>query len=330
MSVSRDKNGTWQYNFMYLGRRYHRRFSNASYEEVKGYEAIAKSELVQRRYDITSSKEYTLKELIDDYKIYRENNYTRPKEFDYVIDKFFNMTGNKFANDISLQDIEKYRNSRIGKVSNSSINRETDNIKKLFSLAYDNHKIKENPCSKLVDLRIKNPPERYLTAEEEKKLLEVANPILKAMIILAINTGIRQSELLNLKWQDVFFDKGYLIVLNSKNKKSRKLLLSKTVQDELKQIPRLSEYVFTNPMTKTKYVDIKTTFKRAVDKAGIPHITFHKLRHTTATRLNEKGVDIATIQEILDHADISTTRKYVHSTRKNLVEAMKVLEDYTQ
>jgi site-specific recombinase XerD len=61
---------------------------------------------------------------------------------------------------------------------------------------------------------------------------------------------------------------------------------------------------------------------------SIPHITFHELRHTTASRLNEKGVDILTIKEILDHADLKTTQQYTHTPRKNILDAVNVLESY--
>lgn len=70
------------------------------------------------------------------------------------------------------------------------------------------------------------------------------------------------------------------------------------------------------------------TFSRTVERAGIPHITFHELRHTTASRLNEKGVDILTIKEILDHSDLKTTQQYTHTPRKNILDAVNILEEY--
>ena len=180
----------------------------------------------------------------------------------------------------------------------------------------------------LKKLKIENPNKRYLTKEEEKKLLEVSNPTLRAMIILALNTGMRVGEILNLKWEHVFMKQKYLVALNPKNGKPRKLLINKKLETVLKSIPVLSEYVFTNPKTKTKYQNIKKTFSRAVEKAKIPHITFHELRHTVASRLNEQGVDILTIKEILDHSNITTTQLYTHTPRKNVLDAVNILDDY--
>lgn len=96
----------------------------------------------------------------------------------------------------------------------------------------------------------------------------------------------------------------------------------------MEKLPRISEYVFSNPTTKTKYKNIKKTFSRTVARAGIPHIAFYELRHTTASRLNEKGVDILTIKEILDHADLKTTQQYTHIPRKNILDAVNILETY--
>ena len=162
----------------------------------------------------------------------------------------------------------------------------------------------------------------------EKKLLKAANPIMKAIIIVAIHTGMRASEIKNLKWSDVFMKEGYLIALNTKNGKSRELLITPQMKRELKKIPKLSEYVFTNPVNMKKYKDFKSTFTRTVEAAKIPKITFHELRHTTASRLNELGVDLASIQEYLDHADARTTQQYIHKPKKNILDAVKRLSEY--
>ena len=330
MSVSKDKKtGYYQYEFMYKGVRYHRRFKDASYDDVIGFESIARSELRKSGYDIAKDRhDYMLSEIVQDFKIYADNNYTRPDEAKFIIDNFYNLTGNKLAENVTLNDFEKYRTIRLKTVKASSVNREMDNIRRCFSLAKSNKKIRINPCDDLKKLRIKNPTKRFLTKEEEKKLLKVSNSIMKAVIIVALYTGMRSSEIKNLKWSDVFLNENYLIALNTKNGKSRKLLITKQMKKELMKIPHLSEYVFTNPITKEPYKEFKTTFKRTVKRANIPHITFHELRHTTASRLNELGIDLATIQEYLDHADARTTQKYIHKPKKNILDAVSKLSRY--
>lgn len=331
MSVSKDKNtGNYQYNFMYKGVRYHRNFKDASYDEVVGFELIAKSELRKSGYDISKDRhDYMLSELVQDFKEYAENNYTRPHEAMFIVNNFYNLTGNKQAEQITLNDFEKYRTYRKGcNVQNSTINREMNYISRVFSLAKSNKKIRNNPCENLKRLKIKNPRKRFLTKDEEQKLLSASNPTMRAIIIIALHTGMRVSEIKNLKWSDVFLKDKYLIALNTKNGRSRKLIITPQMEQELLSLPRLSEYVFTNPETKEPYKDFKTTFSRTVIRSGIPHITFHELRHTTASRLNELGVDLSTIQEYLDHADARTTQQYIHKPKYNILNAVNRLSEY--
>lgn len=332
MSVSKDKKtGYYQYEFMYKGVRYHRRFKNASYDEVVGYEAIARAELRKSGYDISENKVYVLSEIIEDFKTYSKNNYVDSeniKSAERIADNFYKLIGNKPAEQVTINDLEKYRAQRKDEVKASSINREMNYIKRIFSLARSNKKIRFNPCDDLKPLRIQNPTKRFLTKEEEKKLLKVANPIMKAIIIVAIHTGMREGEIRNLKWADVFMKQKFLIALNTKNGKPRKLLITPQMEKELKKLPRLGEYVFMNPVTKKPYVDFISTFLRTVKNAKIPHITFHELRHTTASRLNELGVDLITIQEYLDHADARTTQQYIHNPKKNILDAVKRLSQY--
>ena len=262
---------------------------------------------------------------------YAKNNLTRANEAIDHVKTFYRIAGNKPANQVSLSDLQKYisyrknqkiKNNKNKYVSNASINREMDDIRRCFSIAKINKKIKVNPCDDLIDLRIENPTKRYLTKEEEKKLLEHANPIMKVIIVTALHTGMRKSEIINLKWSDVFLDEGYLIALNTKNGRSRELIITPKMKEGLSGLSKLSEYVFTSPVTKTKYADFKSTFSRTVKRAKIPYITFHELRHTTASRLNELGVDLATIQEYLDHSDAKVTQKYIHKPRKNIIDAI--------
>lgn len=330
MTVYKHPKDYYGYSFMYKGQRYHKTFKGLSKVEVEALETVHKSELIKNGYDIAQKKVHYLEEIIKDFKEYAQAHYTRPNEFDYVIKMFLKIVGNKNVEQITLADFEKYVNYRLKKVKNSTINREMDVIRRIFSIAVDNNKLKVNPCKKLKDLRIENPPERYLTKDEEVKLLAVCNPLMKAIIITAIHTGMRENELLSLKWEDVFFDEGYLIARNTKNNKPRKLPITETLNKELRQIMHISEYVFTCPTSLTKYKDISSTFDRAVKRAKIPHISFHKLRHTTASRLNEMGVDIVTIQKILDHQDIKTTMLYTHNSSDSITNAFVKLNQYKQ
>jgi len=328
MSVFKHKNGYYGYSFMYQGKRYCKTFKGMEKDDVAKLETVHRSELIKTGYDITEKRQVYLSELINDLKAYSSAHHSRPNERDYVLDDFLKLTGDKIAQQVTPYDIEKYIKYRIGKVKNSTINRDFDTVYRIFSLGIDNEKIEKNPCKKVKKLRVEHPPERYLTKDEEIKLLAVCNPIMRVIVITALHTGMRQNEILSLKWEDLFFNEGYLIARNTKNNKPRKLLLTDTLQQELKTLPKLSEYVFTSPVTNSRYTQVKCTFRRAVKRAGIPHICFHQLRHTTASRLNEKGVDIVTIQTILDHAELRTTQRYTHGASASIINAFNLLNNY--
>ena len=99
---------------------------------------------------------------------------------------------------------------------------------------------------------------------------------------------------------------------------------------ELNQYRGNAEYVFTNPDTGTRYADVKKSFSAACREAGITNFTFHDLRHTFGTRLADAGVDVVKIKELMGHASIVTTMRYIHATDQGKRGAITVLSEYRQ
>ena len=323
MSVYKDKRtNSWCYKFIYKGVQYHRCFKGATKDEVIGFESIAKSELRKSNYDIASDNHnYTLSQIIAEYKEFRAYNYARPEEFDYVIDKFYSLIGNKIAEQITLADLEKYRSYRKGKVKNSTINREMDNIKRVFSLAFENKRIRFNPCSELKNLKIENPNKRFLTKEEEKRLLKVANPTMRVMIILALNTGMRVGEILNLKWENIDFN-ARQITLKVKDStrqggKNLSIPMVTPLYLILKELPQTDDYVFLYRGRHFKSIKTAwhTTFYKpngTLKDPSLPYVNFHILRHTAGTWLLKSCKNLKIVQQVLGHSNIQTTLKYAH------------------
>jgi integrase len=99
---------------------------------------------------------------------------------------------------------------------------------------------------------------------------------------------------------------------------------------ELSQQIGNAEYVFTNPDTRTRYANVKKSFTAACREAGIANFTFHDLRHTFGTRLADAGVDVVKIKELMGHASIGTTMRYIHATDQGKRGAIVVLSEYRQ
>ena len=91
-----------------------------------------------------------------------------------------------------------------------------------------------------------------------------------------------------------------------------------------------AEYVFVNPETGTRYGDVKKSFSAACREASITDFRFHDLRHTFGTRLADAGVDVVKIKELMGHASIVTTMRYIHATDQGKRGAIVVLSEYRQ
>lgn len=179
-----------------------------------------------------------------------------------------------------------------------------------------------------------------LTLDEQKRLLDQFNLRYfaphrnKTMITLLLNTGLRLSEMTNLKWKNINLMTGQLKVVNGKGGKDRILYINENMIDILqswkeRQYKELgkSDLVFT---TRTlKELDgkaVRKMIKTYTEKAGIDKdITTHSLRHTFASDLLRKSKNIRIVQKALGHADISTTQIYTHIVDDELEEAMKSL-----
>jgi integrase len=161
---------------------------------------------------------------------------------------------------------------------------------------------------------------------------DVLGPVLRVLILTAAMTGLRQSELLGLRWRDVDWAAQRIRVRNafvrgehSSEGKSdlstrRSVPLADRLVGELDHWSQHTEYadddalVFAHPQLGTPLDSSKVSrrFKAACRDAGVKEIRFHDLRHTFATRLAASGQPLRTIQEFLGHADLKTTQIYAH------------------
>jgi integrase/recombinase XerD len=187
-----------------------------------------------------------------------------------------------------------------------------------------------NILKKDITLGIKRPkrekriPE-VLTKDEVKRLIDnTKNKKSKLIISMAYACGFRVSELINLKIGDLNFNEMSGKILQAKGRKDRIFNLPKFILNDLKkqtqkQIENRQEYLFSGPNGKLSERNIQKIVKKAVRDAGIhKDVHPHTLRHSFATHLLENNVDIRKIQELLGHADLSTTQIYTHISREEL------------
>jgi integrase/recombinase XerD len=153
-----------------------------------------------------------------------------------------------------------------------------------------------------------------LSKEEIEKLVFATKNVNHRLIIqVGYSSGLRVSEIINLKWRDIDFDRNLIHLKRAKGKKDRIVMLSQKVKEGLLNLSGTRQgYVFLTNRD-GKYTDrtIQKMIENAATKAGIrKRITPHALRHSFATHLLENGTDIRYIRDLLGHSNIRTTLVY--------------------
>ena len=183
----------------------------------------------------------------------------------------------------------------------------------------------------LFDLPRPRKPQQLpkVLGERELERLFRALPNLKhkAILLTAFSCGLRVSEVVRLKISDIDSDRMQVFIERSKGKKDRYVMLSPLLLDVLRayirlHVPRPDIYLFEGIIRRTPYSvrSAQEIFKSACEKAGIHKaVSFHSLRHSFATHLLEKGIDIRYIKELLGHFSIKTTERYLHVAKEKLV-----------
>lgn len=208
-------------------------------------------------------------------------------------------------------------------ISKRTINRELALLKKFFNLAIGEGYLTENPVKKVKFFSKRdNVRDRILTEDEERRLLSAAPAHLRPVIIVALNTGLRKSEIENLCWQNVCLDKlkPELKIENTKSKKTRYIPVNSTllsVLTALKAEGRDEGKVFP--------FRIRTAFENACRDAKIQGFVFHDLRRSFGTRLLENRYDIVTISKLYGHSSLLVTQIYLHPKDSTAQEAVESL-----
>ncbi|MDE1888920.1 MAG: site-specific integrase [Planctomycetota bacterium] len=218
-------------------------------------------------------------------------------------------------------------------VKPATVNLEHALLSKAFNLAVKEWEwLKENPVSKVRKDKENNQRDRWLTVEEAQRLLESSPQWLREIILFDLHTGLRRGELLSLEWDKVNLIRKVVIIQKSKNGKPRTIPLTPTALDILEEKAKIkslkTNLVFLNGFGENITTgSFEKAFYNALKKTGIKDFRFHDLRHTFATRLAQRGVDIYKISKLLGHQSITMTQRYAHHCPESLRDGIQVLEN---
>jgi integrase len=222
--------------------------------------------------------------------------------------------GNRPLGQITLAELQDFQARKRQVNKPATVNRILCRLRHLLNKAVEWELISESPMRRLKFLKEQNSRLRYLSLEECDRLIAACiAPHLKAIVTVALHTGMRSGEIRNLNWRDLDFDSGFLIIRDSNNGESRHVPMDSTVVDLFRNYPRTpgSDLVFTNAVG-GRIGWLQHGFRKALGRAGITDLHFHDLRHTFASQWMMAGGELYSLRDILGHKTIAMTQRYAH------------------
>jgi site-specific recombinase XerD len=277
------------------------------------------------------------KEIATDAIKFSAKNHRDTRNFQQRLEAASLHFGEMIADSIKPRDVREWLEDQAEENDwePGTFNRYKAAISKAYKLALAEDFVSVNPA-RLVPQKKENPGRIRFLSEDEESKLRAAIMTNRAHCIfqfdVAINTGMRKGNQFTAEWTQVDFKAATIQLDMTKNGTSHTVHLNKSALESLKTLR--AEYERRDLQFPTLFFDKQNTaikdprmwFMESCKEAGIEGVTWHTLRHTFASRLVMKGVDLRTVQELMNHKTISMTARYAHLAPKHLKEAVSTLE----
>ena len=248
------------------------------------------------------------------------------------MERLLNRFRDRAADSITPQELEQHL-AQTAEESNwapATVNRYRALISLVFRLGIESGKVKENPARLVKHRQENNARVRWLSVEEEVRLRAVISatcPEHMPELDLALNTGLRLSELYGLDWEYVNLARRVLTIPRPKNGEMRHVPLNGPALAALAELQKRTDGI--GPVIRNAeggtLASPRYWFEPAVRNAKIRSFSWHCLRHTFASRLVMAGVDLRTVQELMGHKSIQMTVRYSHLTPRHTLAAVERL-----
>ncbi|MCP4546395.1 MAG: site-specific integrase [bacterium] len=190
--------------------------------------------------------------------------------------------------------------------------------------------VEHNPVMKVRRLQEAQGRVRFLSDDERDRLLiacrESDNKQLYVIVVLALSTGMRQGEILNLTWDNVDLDAGRVTLHDTKNKERRGVPVMGHAMDVLREhskVRRIDTSLVFPSSAKDKPLDVRAPWERAVEAAGIEDFRFHDLRHSAASYLAMNGATPSELAAVLGHKTLQMVKRYAHLSDAHTAELVE-------
>ena len=319
--------GVWWIDCYVNGKRLRKMVGNktaarAFYEKVKTEDREGR--LFPEKYE---RKRVLFSELAKDRLAFVAANHSRRKDDDHRVKRWENAFKDIDASQITPSMIENVlaEMKKEGKAL-ATLNRHLMVLKAMFSRAIRDGLLTLNPASKIKQYKLNNQIVRYLTPKQEGILFEYLSNTYHPITKVAINTGIRQGELLRLTWDDVDWNSGILTVKKSKHGQAHRVPMNSIVQGVLAEAyqNRRTDRIFSHDSSQ-----MRKTFEKAIKAAGLAPFRWHDLRHSFANRLAMKGVNDRTLMVLGGWKSPAMLSRYAHLSPTHLWQAVESLVEIT-
>ena len=236
---------------------------------------------------------------------------------------------------VSTAIVEKFKITRSTDVAPATVNRDLAALRLILNLAIRKEYIAKNPVKEVQFLDEGPGQMRIVSHEEQRKYMAAASPLLRDVATLIVETGMRPEEVFNIRKENVHFEPSYLFVPIGKTRFARRNIQLTDASIEILR-RRLAEaegsFLFPRKGDSNKpLTTVRKAHHLALRMAKMaPPFRLYDFRHTFGSRTAMAGVDLPTLKELMGHADISTTMRYVHPTPEHKREAVRKLEDYNR
>ena len=315
--------------------RRHLPVSIQSEEEALLTERLIKESVASRKQEEVPLTNETVSELFSKYLDWYEVNRSKTtyRDIGYISKYFESILGAIKVENININHIEMYKKMRLAsdrKPSNRTINKELAYFSGFLRWSVKHGYITARQF-RVDNLPHKRPIPVVLSVDEVFRVLAEAEPFYRAYFIFLYSLGLRASEAKNLTWGDIDLEMN-TVTVKQKGGSLKRLPMNELIAVGLLDIERGADadYVFGSKLKRMNgkpIYDARRALLRAVKKAGIKkHVYPHLFRHSIATHLVAKNVNMRVIQKYLGHTNISTTEFYTHVDIHGLMEATKIVD----
>ena len=283
------------------------------------------------------SKVVSFSDLAQDALSYSKMHKRSYRDDTFRMKKLVEWLGNQAAEGITPQDLEEFlaHGSEEWGWAPATVNRYRALLSLVYRLGILNKKVSTNPARLVRHRKENNSRVRWLSPEEESRLRKIIKrdyPDHMPEFELALHTGLRLGEMYGLSWEHVNLDLRLLTIPRSKNGESRHIRFNPVALSALRAFRMRGDG--TGPVIRNnKEVPLlgpRHWFEPAVRDADLRDFTWHCLRHTFASRLVMKGVNLLRVQELLGHKTLAMTCRYAHLEPSHQLEAVERLCDQSE